>query len=305
MHQVQVNTPKGKGKMVAELALEAGIQQASVSQVYAHGPNKEQDLVSIQTDTPSARKFLDALMTASFFDPKNYNILSDNVPAVVYADEVARITQPFDIPVPNVFEELWSQNQPNPTFFAKVIVSSLLLSYGMIQKDILIMMAALLFTPFLTKVQGIGFGLLTRQWNLAARGGLLLLASSVLTMISGGIVAALLGGPLQYDGFAPLWINFLISLIIGIVAGLTTADANGRRELIAMTAAAQFATYPAWFGIVAVFGLPDTSVIVQRWSTFFVNVGTILVVTIFVYYLLKYRYASLVRFTSVIRREKR
>jgi hypothetical protein len=301
MHQIQVSTPKGKGKTVAELALKVGIQQASVSQAYAYGPNEEQDQVNILTDTPSARKFLDSLMSASYFDPRKYNILSDNIPALVYSENVAKITQPFDLPVPNIYEELWSQNQVNPTYFAKVIVSSLLLSYGMIQNQILTMIAALLFTPFLTKVQGSSFGILTRQWPLALRGGLLLLGSTVLTVISGIIVALVIGGPLQYNSFSPLWINFLISLIVAVVAGFATADANGKRELIAMTAAAQFAVFPAWFGIMLVLGLPDADVVVQRWLTFLVNVITIFVVTIFIYYLMKYKEESLERFTAKTR----
>lgn len=305
MHQLQVNTPKGKGKTVAELALKVGIRQASVHTVYTHGPNQEQDVVNVQTDTPTARAFLDALMTASFFDPKNYNILSDNIPALVYSENVAKITQPFDLPVPNVFEELWSQNQLNPTYFAKAIVSALLLSYGMIQNSVLTMIAALLFTPFLTKVQGSAFGLLTRQWPLAVRGSLLLLLSTSITVISGVIVALVIGGPLQYNSFAPMWINFLISLIVGIVAGFATADANGKRELIAMTAAAQFAIFPAWFGIMLVFGLPDANIVTQRSLTFLVNIVTMLGVSVFVYYLMGYREESLERFTRGTLPEKK
>ena len=298
MHQIQVNTPKGMGKTVAELALKAGIQQASVSQLYSYGPDKEQDLVSIQTNTPAARNFLHALMTASFFDPQNYNILSDTSPVVVYAGDIAKITQPFNLPMTDIFEDLWSENQINPTYFGKAIVSSLLLSYGMIQNDQITMVAALLFTPFLTKVQGMGFGLLAGQWRLVARSGWLLLLSALITVISGAIVALVMGGPLQYNSFAPLWVNFLISLLVGIVASFATADANGKRELIAMTAAAQFALFPAWLGIMLVFGLPDSGMVTKRLLTFLVNVITILIVSGLVYYFLRYRKDVLERFTG-------
>ena len=136
------------------------------------------------------------------------------------------------------------------------------------------------------------------QRQLAARGGLLLLLSTFLTLVSGVIVALVLGGPFQYHGFAPIWINFLISLIVGIVAGFATADANGKRELIAMTTAAQFAIVPAWLGIMLVFGLPEKGVVVERLLTFFVNVVTILVISVLVYYVLKYKKESLERFTG-------
>lgn len=47
-----------------------------------------------------------------------------------------------------------------------------------------------------------------------------------------------------------------------------------------------------------VFGLPSTDVVVQRLSTFLVNILTIFGVSVLVYYLLEYRKETLERFTS-------
>lgn len=305
MHNIEISAPKGKGKDVAELALNMGIQQVSARTVYSHGEEKEQDEVTVQTDTPSARAFLDKLMTARFFDPKNYNILSEDIPALVYSQDLAKLTEPFGLPTTNVFEEMWVRNHLNPTYIARCIVSSLILSYGMIENDVITMIAALLFTPFLTKVQGASFGVLTQQWNLAARGGLLLLLSTVITLICGAIVAVVVGGPLQYNSFAPIWVNFLISLLVGVVAGIATADVSGKRDLIAMTAAAQFAVFPAWFGIMLVLGLPEGDVATQRLMAFLVNVATIFGVSTLVYYLLGYKKDALERFTSRVPPDKK
>src|SRR6185437_13728903 len=44
------------------------------------------------------------------------------------------------------------------------------------------------------------------------------------------------------------WGALRISCFIGIAAGLSSADDAGRRYLIRVTAAVQFAVFPAWFG---------------------------------------------------------
>jgi hypothetical protein len=103
------------------------------------------------------------------------------------------------------------------------------------------------------------------------------------------MVAAIVGGSIQYDQFGTLYSNFVISLIVGIVAGLDTADKSGRREFIAVAAAAQFATFPAWFGLSLVLGFPDSETTIWRIVTFFVNILTILVVSIGIYGALRYR----------------
>jgi len=67
--------------------------------------------------------------------------------------------------------------------------------------------------------------------------------------------------PLQYNEHNSLVVGFLISLAVGIAAGLASADDVGRREMIGLAATAQMAILPVWFGISLVFGFPaaDTS----------------------------------------------
>ena len=187
-----------------------------------------------------------------------------------------------------------------PSFLARATVSALLVSYGMIQNDLITMAAAFLFTPFLAQVMAAGFGLITREWRLALQGGIALGVSTVITVVAGVVVASLTGGPLQYDNFSPLLVNFLISLVVGVVSALSTADAAGRRELIGMAAAAQFAVYPAWFGIMLVLGLPDPSLVGQRWLTFLVNILTILAVSVGIYLSVRYGGDVLKRYSEKV-----
>ena len=288
MHVLKVTAPRGDGEKVAKLALDIGIKEASVSEVYVHGPNQQKDSVEIETDTPTAKAFLDALLTAKFFNPENFSISSQTVPSLVSSSIISKLTRSFHMPATDVQQDMWLRNQINPSYIARASVSALLVAYGLIQNDLITLIAAFLFTPFLAQVLAISFGGVTREWRLAAQGALALATSTVIAVIAGVIVASLTGGPLKYDSFSSILVNFLFSLIIGVVAGLATADISGRRELIAMAAAAQFSVYPAWLGIMFVLGLPDAGIVTQRIVTFLVNIGTILVTAAVVYFAMRY-----------------
>ena len=110
-----------------------------------------------------------------------------------------------------------------------------------------------------------------------------------------------MGGPLSYDEFGTLQSNFAISFVIGIVAGLDTADEAGRRELVAVAGAAQFSSFPVWLGIALVLGFPDAQTTLWRIVTFFVNIITILVVTLAVYIALRYRRETVRRYAAATR----
>ena len=71
--------------------------------------------------------------------------------------------------------------------------------------------------------------------------------------------------------------NFLISLIVGIAAGLSTGDDTGRRYLIGVAAAVQLAVFPVWFGAAFVIGPPAHNIIVERALSFLLNLVAICV----------------------------
>ena len=80
----------------------------------------------------------------------------------------------------------------------------------------------------------------------------------------------------------------MISLIIGIAAGLAIIDDAGKREMIGLAASAQIALIPAWFGICLIFGFPETTgegEIQKRAVSFFVNVATLVLASLAVHIL--------------------
>ena len=150
-------------------------------------------------------------------------------------------------------------------------------------------------------VMAVGFGSWMGDWRLARQGLMVITLSTVIAILAGALVAAVMGGPLSYDEFGTLQSNFAISFVIGIVAGLDTADEAGRRELVAVAGAAQFSSFPVWLGIALVLGFPDAQTTLWRILTFFVNIITILVVTLAVYIALRYRRETVRRYAAATR----
>lgn len=303
MQEVTVSTPQGQGERVARLALAQGIGEATLipTRVFRDGETKEGEEVRVEVSAPESTQFIEAVMSADFFDPREYSIVSDEVVAIISQEPPERVTRPIKLSATTILQDLWLQNHLTTAYIARAAVSTLLVAYGLLSADMTIYIVALLFTPFMTQVMAVGFGGWMGDWRLARQGLTVLVVSTVIAIVAGVIVAAVMDGPLSYDEFGTLQSNFAISLLVGIVAGLDTADEAGRRELVAVAGAAQFASFPVWFGIALVLGFPDAETTVWRIVTFFVNIVTILVVTVAVYVALRYRRETIRRYATTTR----
>jgi hypothetical protein len=119
--------------------------------------------------------------------------------------------------------------------------------------------------------------------NLARKGVAALAVSTAVSVTAGAIVALLYGGPLAFSDFKRPLVSFGISCLIGLAAGLASADDAGRRYLIGVAAAVQYSVFPVWFGICLVRGFPDASQTGQRIGTFALNVVTIATMALVAY----------------------
>lgn len=303
MRLVRVKTPEGKGAEVARLAVESGVPQASVFQVevYGQGGKREvKDLVDVGTSTPAAKAFIDALVAAPFFDVGEYSIDVRQPRTVVSKEGQREVTRPIVIPETDVLEELWQFSHVTRSFVGRMFIGALLLSYGMMKDNLLLMIAGLLFLPLLPLLLSIGFGALTRQWRLAGQGAFALVVATALIVAGGAVVGYVTGPPLYYNRFSTMLTAAVISAAVGVAAGLATADDVGRRELIGLAATAQVALIPAWLGISLVIGFDPIEVVTQspagRMLTFLVIVATIIVTSLVTYAALGMRGRGLGRF---------
>src|SRR5437763_9412427 len=101
---------------------------------------------------------------------------------------------------------------------------------------------------FLSQFLAVSIGLWSRDWGLLRKGLLAVLVSTVIAIAAGALVARIEGGPIRFQDFKGPMGSFLISTVIGIATGLSSADDAGRRYLIGVAAAVQFGVFPVWFG---------------------------------------------------------
>jgi len=279
MHEVRVTVPQGKSQDVARLALDTGIKQASIYRVYVHGPNREMEVVSAETSTPRAKLFIDALLSTSWLDLAECSISARELRAVLSSDSQSEITYPRV----DVLADLWQLSHLTSSYVGRAVAAAILLAYGMAEDSAISIVVAALFMPFLSQVLAVSFGLWSRDVGLAKKGLIAIAVSTAACVAAGALVGLLYGGALRFSGFKGPLVSFAISSVIGIVAGLAIADDAGRRYLIGVAAAVQFAVFPVSFGYSLVHGLPDANIVFERLGAFAVNLVTIAGTAILVY----------------------
>jgi len=264
MHEIRATLPPDQVAPAMRLAREAGIQRVSVADVYVHGPDQRQQVVSVETSTPKARAFVEALLGSSDIRGADCSITSRELRAIVNGEDVAALTKPMSEPFPDVIQDLWQLSHLTVSYLARAAAGALLLATGILDNNAVAIVVAALFLPFLAEVLAIGFGLWSRDGRLTARGLRAIGVSMTLAYAGGAVVAAIQGGPIHFTDFRSPLSSFAISAVIGIAAGLSNADDTGRRYLIGVAAAVQLAIFPVWFGAATIIGLPEQAVIWLR-----------------------------------------
>jgi|SRR5579871_611631 len=264
---------------------------ASPSPTYLDGPNLLHKVVSVETSTPNARLFVEALLSSPVLSAAEYSLTSRELRAIVDRTDLAAVTKPMSEPFPDVIQDLWQLSHLTASYIGRAAAGGILLATGIIDDNAIAIVVAALFLPFLAEVLAVSFGLWSRDRRLILRGAGALLTSAVLAFLGGLVVAWFAGGPIRFVGFKSPLPSFAISAVIGITAGLSNADDTGRRYLIGVAAAVQLAIFPAWLGAAAVIGLPPKEILDGRLLSFAINLVTIAATTVISYAALHLRSA--------------
>ena len=292
MRLVKISAPQGKGTNVAQTAFSVGIEQVSIQTAESHratGEPQTRDVVDIETSTPKAKHFIDALLAADFYNSEEFSIAVRQPRSIISGDSLRELTRPLVVPATDIFEELWQFSHITVGFVGRNFIAACLLAYGLIHQQILLIIAGLLFLQLLPLLLAFGFGAWTRTWKLVGQSILAFFTAVILLILGGVSVAAVSNPPLKYDEFNTMFVGFLISIAVGVAAGLANSDDVGRREFLGLAATAQIAIIPVWFGICFVFGFPTTTgqdEIMTRALGFGLNVLTIIIVSLATYILL-------------------
>ena len=292
MRLVKITGPNNTGPAVAKIAFSVGIKEVSVQKAESHkasGEIETKDAVDIQTSTPKAKHFIDALLQADFYNQKEYSIAVRQPRSIISGESLRELTRPIVEPATDIFEELWQFSHITIGFVGRIFIAACLLAYGLIHQQTLVIIAGLLFLPLLPLLLAVGFGTWTKQPKLSLQGASAFLLAIALLILGGVLIAAVSSPPLKYDEFNPMLVGWLISLAVGVAAGLANSDDVGSRQLIGLAATAQMAIVPVWFGICFVFGFPSTTnedEITTRALGFGLNVFTIIAASLATYVLL-------------------
>jgi hypothetical protein len=275
MHEIRVILPLDCISEATRLARESGIDRVTISDVLVNDVARCQ--LSVETSTPNAHTLVDRFMNSERLSHCNHTLTSREIRSIssYLASSVVTLTRPMSEPLPDIVQDLWQLSHLTPSYIGRATAGAVLLADGMIHDSAISIVVAALILPFLSQILAVSFGLWAREYRLALHGLRALLVSTVLAFFAGASVAWIEGGPLLFNGFRSLAGNFLISAIIGSAAGLSITDDAGRRYLIGVAAAVQFAVFPVWFGAALVLGLPGHEITRERLFGFLLNLGAI------------------------------
>jgi hypothetical protein len=262
MRTVKLSVPPDRTAAVLEIAFAAGIESATVHKAEVHAKDAksvQREVIDLDISTPKAKAFLDRLLASEVYDRDSFSIVIKQPRSIVSRSDEQELTEPLEEPGVDLLAELWQFSHITYGLVGRILISAILLAHGLIEQNILFIVAGLLFLPVLPMLMAISLGALTRRWRLAAQGIGALLIAIALLFTGGAVAAALSGPPLRYNEFGTLLTSLAISTAVGIAAGLSTIDDAGRRELIGLAAASQIGIIPAWLGASAILGLPSTA----------------------------------------------
>ncbi len=89
MHEVRATVPVERSAAIARIAVDAGIADVSVYDVFVHGPERRKHVVSAECSTPKAKAFIDALLSSPAFDIEECSVSSRELRALITSDPLA------------------------------------------------------------------------------------------------------------------------------------------------------------------------------------------------------------------------
>ncbi|WP_017729753.1 DUF389 domain-containing protein [Nafulsella turpanensis] len=281
MRVIKVKAPEGFGKQIAELAFQAGASDVSFQtskRVKSDNSSLTEEVITIETSTPKAKNLVESLMEAPFYDPKTFNFSVQHPESLWGSELPSKETKPLIQPSSDVYEDLWEYTNVTAGLLSRIFLSSLLLSYGMVEGYMPLIIASLLFLPYHHNLLAVGFSGCIREWRLMGQGLLAFLLSTLMIVAAGVVVALYLEPGIKFTEFStPPFQSFLIAAVIGLAAGIGAVDDAGRHELIGLAATAHVSVYPAWFGLKFVYGFSHGDHPWEKLWVFGMDVVTIMV----------------------------
>jgi hypothetical protein len=148
MHEIRVTIPSAHMASVIELAHEAGIGEVTITDVHSDIQKARRQVLSVETSTPKARKFTDAVLGSSHLSSLGFALTSREVRAIVSGEAPKSLTRPMSEPFPDVIQDFWQLSHITPSYLGRASAGGILLAMGIIENNPVSIVAAALFLPF-------------------------------------------------------------------------------------------------------------------------------------------------------------
>ena len=287
MRLITIRTPQGKAQQVVEIAFKAGIKEAAISAATTYSSSENvvlQDVIDIETNTPLANKFIDSFMDAPLYDPNSYSFTMRHPESIFSSNHPSKETHPIFRPTPDVYQELYQFTKVTVSLVGRVFLSAVLLSYGMIENFIPLIISGLLFLPYHHHMIGISLGSVIREWGFLKQALIALTISTLLIFTAGVLVGLVSEPPVLFEIKGSPLVGAILAAVIGVASALASIDDAGRRELIGLAATAHISVYPAWIGLQVGFGETSKKMVEYSYS-FGINITILIVAAIITYVL--------------------
>lgn len=288
MRLIKVRLPKNASQQVVELAFSKGVKEVSVNEEQLFQNDKTVtavDVVHLQTNTPKAKAFIEALTSADYYDPMTYSFTIRHPESIFASEAPEEETDPITRPTADVYEELWQFSKITVSLVLRVFLSAILVAYGMKENYMPLIIAGLLFLPYHHHLIGMALAGSIREWRFFKQAVMAFVLGTALIMCGGFIVGLITEPPVKFMAFSetPVLFSFIISVIIGAAAGLGSLDDAGRRELIGLAATAHLSVYPIWFGLKFAFSFDPADKPIHFLLVFLMDFVTIVSSALLVY----------------------
>jgi len=163
--------------------------RVTVAGVFVHGPETRRQVLSVETSTPRAKAFLDALLDSPSLSKVEYTLSSRELRAIIGSEPLGSLTRPMIEPFPDVIQDLWQLSHLTPSYVGRAAGGAILLATGIIEDNAIAIVVAALFLPFLSQVLAVSFGMWSGDRRLMRQGRAAVLFSTVAALAAGAAVA--------------------------------------------------------------------------------------------------------------------
>src|SRR4051812_20604138 len=149
--------------------MDSGASHVIISK--GHDPHKGRDVeeVRIKTTTPAAHLIVERLCRTPLYQSSQLTLSSHDIRSIVAGDDLAVLTRPFCMPLPDIHEDLWQSTHVTMSFLIRASASAALMAYGILQMKIVLTLGGMLFTVFSPTLMATGMGIALKDKKLIGR----------------------------------------------------------------------------------------------------------------------------------------